>query len=138
MRLRYSAIFFAGLLLTDASAAWAQMGPGGPPTVGVVKAALTPIYQTSQYIGRLQAISKITIRARVTGLLEERDFKEGDDVKKGQLLFVIEQPPYQAAVLQAQGAVLQAQASLLNARQNLDPVADPVEYPSRPALDPGE
>ncbi len=95
------------------------MGPGGPPVVGVVKAALSPIYQTSQYIGRVQAVSKITLRARVTGLLEERDFKEGDEVKKGQKLFVIEQPPYQAAVLQAQGQVVQAEAQLRNAKQNL-------------------
>jgi membrane fusion protein (multidrug efflux system) len=107
------------MLVSGACTARAQMGPGGPPAVGVVKAALTPIYQSSEYIGRVQAISKITIRARVTGLLEERDFQEGDEVKKGQKLFLIEQPPYQAAVLQAQGQVVQAQAALLNARQNL-------------------
>ncbi|HTH99401.1 MAG TPA: efflux RND transporter periplasmic adaptor subunit [Acidisoma sp.] len=119
MRLRYSAMVFAGLLVGASSAARAQMGPGGPPAVGVTKAAMTPIYLTSQYIGRVQAISKVTIRARVTGTLEERDFKEGDEVKKGQLLFIIEQPPYQAAVLQAQGAVIQAEAALKNAKQNL-------------------
>jgi membrane fusion protein, multidrug efflux system len=119
MRSRYSSLLVAAMLVTSASAAWAQMGPGGPPAVGVVKAALTPIYRTSQYIGRVQAISKITLRARVTGLLEERDFQEGADVKKGQKLFVIEQPPYQAAVLQAQGQVIQAEASLRNAKQNL-------------------
>jgi membrane fusion protein (multidrug efflux system) len=107
------------LVAAASPSARAQMGPGGPPAVGVVKAALTPIYQTSEYIGRVQAISKITIRARVTGLLEERDFHEGDEVKQGQKLFVIEQPPYEAAVLQAQGQVVQAEASLRNARQNL-------------------
>lgn len=119
MRLRHSALIVAAMLVGSASGAWAQLGPGGPPVVGVVKAALTPIYQTSQYIGRVQAISKITLRARVTGLLEERDFQEGDEVKKGQKLFVIEQPPYQAAVLQAQGQLIQAEASLRNAKQNL-------------------
>ncbi len=120
MRSRYSLLIVAAMLVAAASpSARAQMGPGGPPAVGVVKAALTPIYQTSEYIGRVQAISKITIRARVTGLLEERDFHEGDEVKQGQKLFVIEQPPYEAAVLQAQGQVVQAEASLRNARQNL-------------------
>jgi membrane fusion protein (multidrug efflux system) len=119
MRFRYSSILFLTLAVAGAPGAKAQMGPGGPPVVGVVKAALTPIYQTSQYIGRVQAVSKITVRARVTGLLEERDFKEGDEVKKGQKLFVIEQPPYQAAVLQAQGQVVQAEAQLRNAKQNL-------------------
>lgn len=119
MRLRYSAIVFAGLFAGASTAAQAQMGPGGPPAVGVTKAALTPLYVTSQYIGRVQAISKVTIRARVTGTLEERDFKEGDEVKKGQQLFVIEQPPYQAAVLQAQGQLIEAEAALKNAKQNL-------------------
>jgi membrane fusion protein (multidrug efflux system) len=120
MRSRYSSLIVAAMLMAAACpSARAQMGPGGPPAVGVVKAALTPIFQTSEYIGRVQAISKITIRARVTGLLEERDFHEGDEVKQGQKLFVIEQPPYQAAVLQAQGQVLQAEASLRNAKQNL-------------------
>ena len=120
MRLPYSAIVFASLLAGGATAAEAQMGPGGPPAVGVTKAAETPIYQSNEYVGRIQAVSKVTVRARVTGLLEERDFKEGDEVKQGQQLFIIEQPPYQAAVLQAQGAVIQAEASLKNAKQNLN------------------
>jgi membrane fusion protein (multidrug efflux system) len=121
MRSRYSSLIVAATLLGAASpSARAQMGPGGPPAVGVVKAALTPIYQTSEYIGRVQAMSKITIRARVTGLLEERDFHEGDEVKQGQKLFVIEQPPYQAAVLQAQGQLIQAEATLRNAKLNLN------------------
>ena len=120
MRFRYSSLVVAAMLVAGGSpGARAQTGPGGPPAVGVVKAALTPIYQSSEYIGRVQAISKITIRARVTGLLEERGFHEGDEVKKGQKLFVIEQPPYQAAVLQAQGQVVQAEATLRNARLNL-------------------
>ena len=120
MRSRYSSLIVAATLVAGVSpVARAQMGPGGPPAVGVTKAALTPIYQTSEYIGRVQATAKITVRARVTGLLEERDFTEGDEVKKGQKLFVIEQPPYEAAVLQAQGQVVQAEASLRNARQNL-------------------
>jgi membrane fusion protein (multidrug efflux system) len=119
MRSRYSSLIVAAMLAAGAFPARAQMGPGGPPTVGVIKAALTPIYQTSEYIGRVQAVSKITVRARVTGLLEERDFHEGDEVKQGQKLFVIEQPPYQAAVLQAQGQVVQAEAGLRNAKQNL-------------------
>ncbi|WP_419758349.1 efflux RND transporter periplasmic adaptor subunit [Acidisoma sp.] len=120
MRFRYLSLVVAAMLVAGGSpGAQAQTGPGGPPAVGVVKAALTPIYQSSEYIGRVQAISKITIRARVTGLLEERDFHEGDEVKKGQKLFVIEQPPYQAAVLQAQGQVVQAEATLRNARLNL-------------------
>jgi membrane fusion protein (multidrug efflux system) len=119
MRSLSSSLVVAAMFMAAAApCARAQMGPGGPPAVGVVKSALTPIYQTSEYIGRVQAVSKITIRARVTGLLEERDFHEGDEVKQGQRLFVIEQPPYQAAVLQAQGQLIQAEATLRNAKLN--------------------
>ncbi|WP_284947645.1 efflux RND transporter periplasmic adaptor subunit [Acidisoma cladoniae] len=117
MRLRFSATVFAVTLLSGVSAAEAQMG--GPPTVGVSKATLTPIYKTSQYVGRVEAINHITLQARVTGFLQQRNFAEGSDVKKGQVLFVIEQPPYQAAVLSAQGAVSQAQAQLRNSQLTL-------------------
>lgn len=130
MRLPYSAIVFASLLAGGATAARAQMGPGGPPAVGVTKAAVTPIYQSNEYVGRIQAEKKVTVRARVTGLLEERDFKEGDEVKQGQQLFLIEQPPYQAAVLQAQGAVIQAEAALKNAKQNLSRSATLLNTPA--------
>jgi len=117
MRLRFSATIVAATLLTSVSAAQAQMA--GPPTVGVVKAVLSPIYATSQYVGRVDAINHITLQARVTGFLQQRNFQEGSDVKKGQVLFVIEQPPYQAAVLSAQGAISQAEAQLHNSRITL-------------------
>jgi membrane fusion protein (multidrug efflux system) len=117
MRLRFSATVLAATLLSGVSAADAQMG--GPPTVGVTKAALSPIYKTSQYVGRVEAINHITLQARVTGFLQQRNFTEGSMVKKGQVLFVIEQPPYQAAVLSAQGAVSQAQAQLRNSQLTL-------------------
>jgi len=120
MRLRYpaAALLLAGSLAANGTPARAQMG-GGPPSVGVVKAELKPIYQSSQYVGRIQAINRVTLQARVIGFLEQRNFKEGSDVKKDQVLFVIEQPPYKAAVLQAQGAVAQAQAQLRNATISL-------------------
>jgi membrane fusion protein (multidrug efflux system) len=121
MRLRYPAIalLLGGPILLGSAVAQAQMGPGGPPAVGVSKAALTPIFRSSQYVGRVTAINRVALQARVTGYLQERNFKEGSDVKKGQVLFIIEQPPYQAAVLQAQGAVAQAQAQLRNSRISL-------------------
>jgi membrane fusion protein, multidrug efflux system len=117
MRLRYSAVVLAAALTAGAADARAQMG--GPPTVGVVKAQVSPIYDTSQYVGRVEAMNHITLQARVTGFLQQRNFAEGSDVKKGQVLFVIEQPPYQAAVLSAQGAVSQADAELRNAKITL-------------------
>ncbi len=103
------------LLLSLSRPAGAQLGPAGPPAVGVVAAKLEPVYATHQYVGRILAERTVTLVARVTGFLEQRLFKQGTDVTKGQLLYVIEKPPYQAAVAQQQATVAQAKAQLANA-----------------------
>ncbi len=86
-----------------------------PPAVGVVTAALQPVYNQTSYVGRIQSPQIVQISARVTGYLEQQDFKDGDTVHQGQLLYMIEQPPYQAAVAQAEAAVQQAKAQAHNA-----------------------
>lgn len=91
-----------------------------PPTVGVVKAKLQPVYTRHQYVGRILAVKTVRLVARVTGYLEKRLFKQGSDVTKGQLLYVIEQTPYQAAVAQQEAAVAQAEAQLTNAIASLN------------------
>jgi membrane fusion protein, multidrug efflux system len=91
-----------------------------PPAVGVVTAKIEPVYETSQYVGRILAEKTVRLVARVTGFLEQRLFRQGSDVSKGQLLYVIEQPPYQAAVAQSQAAVAQASAQLSNAITTLN------------------
>jgi membrane fusion protein (multidrug efflux system) len=92
----------------------AQM-PGGPPSVGVVKAEPTAITETSEFIGRIQAIDRVSLTARVTAFLDQRFFVEGSEVQKGDLLYRLEQPPFQAAVQQQEAAVADASAKLANA-----------------------
>ena len=99
-------------------AARAQFG-GGPTGVGVVTIADRPVADTSQYIGRIQAINKVAIVARVTGYLEQRLFTEGADVKQGDLLYLLEQGPYQADLKSKQAEVAQYQAQLGNAALTL-------------------
>ena len=94
-----------------ASAAAAQAPGAKPPAVGVEQVHRTAIVQTSEYIGRVQAIDSVALVPRVTGYLEQRLFTEGSEVTKGQLLYVIEQPPFQAAVEADQGSLVQAQAN---------------------------
>jgi membrane fusion protein (multidrug efflux system) len=104
-----------GLALA-ASAAPAFAQPAAPPpVVGVVTASQQPVYSEQSYVGRVQAPEIVQLQARVTGFLEQQDFADGDMVRKGQLLYVIEQAPYQAAVDQAQAALAQAQAQSSNA-----------------------
>ena len=89
----------------------AQAPGGKPPAVGVEVVHKQPVEQVSAYIGRIQAIDSVALVARVTGYLEQRLFTEGSEVKKGDLLYVIEQPPFQATVEANQGNLAQAQAN---------------------------
>src|SRR6266852_856022 len=103
------------LLLTCAvgvlsAGAAAQTGPGGPPAVGTVRAERQQITQTDEFIGRIQAVSRVALVARVTGFLEKRLFVEGAEVKKGDLLYQLEQPPFQAQADAAKANVGQLEA----------------------------
>ncbi len=70
---------------------------------------------TTSFVGKVVAYDKVDIRARVQGYLKECAFKEGDLVKKGDLLFVIEQDQYKIAVNQAEAALSSAKAASSNA-----------------------
>jgi membrane fusion protein (multidrug efflux system) len=78
-----------------------------PPAlpVGVVLAHRAPVARTAEFVGRVEAIERVDIRARVTGFLESVDFKEGDAVKEGAPLYRIEKDQFKAAVEQARGAL---------------------------------
>ena len=84
--------------------------PPPPPTVTVAKPVARKIVEHSEYTGRLAAIENVDVRPRVSGYINEIDFKDGALVKKGDLLFVIDPRPYQAALGQTQGQLKQAQA----------------------------
>jgi membrane fusion protein, multidrug efflux system len=107
---------YAGLGLTQAVA----QTPGGPPSVGVVRVLKQPITETSEFVGRIQATDRVNLIARVTAFLEERHFTEGTEVKQGDLLYVLEQPPFQADLEAKQAAVQQTQAQLTNASITLN------------------
>lgn len=96
--------------------AQAQPGPQGPPAVGVIPAERKPVTESTEFIGRIEAVNRVEVRARVTGFLQERTFQEGQEVKAGDVLFRIERPPFEAQLAQAQANVASAQATLENAR----------------------
>ena len=81
-----------------------------PPTVTVAKPISRKIVEHSEYTGRLAAIENVDVRPRVSGYIDQIAFKDGMLVKKGDLLFVIDPRPYQAALNQAAGQLKQAQA----------------------------
>jgi len=94
--------------------AMAQPAPSAAPAVGVVTVQRQPMTDSYQFNGRIEAINGVNIVARVSAFLEQQLFTEGTDVKKGDLLYVLEQPPYQAAVDVQKAAIAQAQAQLEN------------------------
>jgi membrane fusion protein (multidrug efflux system) len=106
------------LLLSLATAAYAQP-PAGPPSVGVVRAEQTAITETSDYVGRVQAIERVALTARVTAFLDQRLFVEGAEVKQGDLLYRLERAPFEAAVQQQEAAVADTSARLMNANIQL-------------------
>jgi membrane fusion protein (multidrug efflux system) len=109
----------AAALCLGAGWAAAQPASTAPPEVGYITASIQPVYDEQSYVGRLQSPQIVQLDARVTGYLEQQNFTDGGAVTKGQLLYVIEQPPYQAAVNQAQAALEQAQAQAGNANITL-------------------
>ena len=94
----------------------AQPGPGGPPAVGVVEAVKRPITESNEYLGRIEAINRVNVVARVTAFLEKRNFVEGAEVKTGDLLYQLERGPFEADLKSKQAQVAQLQATLVNAK----------------------
>lgn len=88
--------------------------PGGvapPAEVGVVTVTPGDLGLITELPGRLEASRMAEVRARAAGILQERVFREGSDVKAGQLLFRIDPAPYAAALQSAQASLARAQAS---------------------------
>jgi len=85
---------------------------GAAVAVGTVYAERQAIAKTAEFVGRIEAINRVEVRARVKGYLEAVLFKEGDLVKEGQPLYRIEKGLFEAAVEQAAGALERAKVAL--------------------------
>lgn len=94
-----------------------QQAHAVPVQAVLVKPITIPVNYTS--VAQTEGSLEVEVRARVNGILDEYKFKEGDMVKAGQSLFVIDPRPFKAAVDQAQANVVAAQAQLKQATQNL-------------------
>ena len=83
-----------------------------PPTVTVSRPLQKNITEWDEYTGRFIAVETVEIRARVSGFINSVHFKDGQLVKQGDLLFVIDPRPYQISVEQAKAEIERAQARL--------------------------
>jgi membrane fusion protein, multidrug efflux system len=100
-------------------------GAGGPLTVQAVNAVLKPMPVMIEAVGTVEPEHSVQIRAQVSGVLKSVEFKEGDRVKAGQLLFQIDPATYEAQYQQALAQLERDKAQLENARaqqQRLEPL----------------
>src|SRR5882762_1073535 len=110
-----------GAVVVGATAAVrAQVAASGPPAVGVVEAIKRPITETSEFLGRIEAVNRVNVVARVTAFLEKRLFEEGNEIKKGDKLYLLERGPFEVDLASKQAVVAQLQATLENAKLTTD------------------
>ncbi len=117
-RATLSALGLAALLAACGDKAAAPAAPGGgmpPPEVGVLSVTPGEVGLVTELPGRLEASRVAQVRARAAGILQQRLFREGNDVKAGQPLFEIDASPYQAAFDSAQASLAKAEANLTQA-----------------------
>jgi membrane fusion protein (multidrug efflux system) len=86
------------------------------PTVTVAEVQQSTVQTSADFVARTEAVPTVEIRARVSGVLEQVRFREGSEVQQGQVLFVIQQDEYKAAVQSARAQLAKAQADLTRAR----------------------
>ncbi|MGB8131056.1 MAG: efflux RND transporter periplasmic adaptor subunit [Candidatus Angelobacter sp.] len=104
----------AGCGNKDAVQAANPVSAGAPVRVATVASRTMPV--ELQAIGNVEAISTVSIKAQISGQLMQVHFKEGDFVKKGQLLFSIDRAPFEAALRQAEGTLAKDEAQSLNSK----------------------
>ena len=101
----------------------AQQKAGGaappPPAVTVAKPVQRMLSDYDEYVGRFAAVDSVEVRARVSGYLDSVDFKDGQMVKQGDLLFTIDKRPFQTALDQARANLTLAQSNLTYTESDL-------------------
>ncbi|HZX29545.1 MAG TPA: efflux RND transporter periplasmic adaptor subunit [Telluria sp.] len=116
MRPLAAALAVAGLAaaaLSGCGQANSQTAPGGPaggPPVTAAAVLERAVNETQEFSGRLEAVDRVEIRPRVSGFITSVNFKPGSEVRKGDVLFVIDPRPYQAEASRTEAAAASARA----------------------------
>lgn len=118
-----AAVVAAGLIgfaLTapDSNGAAPMMPP--PPAVSAAAVVSKSVTYWDEFSGRVTAIDNVEIRPRVGGYIDSVKFKEGDEVKKGDVLFVIDRRPFQAQASRAEAELVRARTQAELARTQAD------------------
>ena len=103
---------FLGVSCNRGKTQAANTGTLPPPLVSVVEASAKNVPQYLDEIGRNTAFESVNLMPQVSGRVAERRFQDGDNLKKGQLLFVIDPSPFKAQLDSAKASLAQAQSAL--------------------------
>jgi len=110
--------FLALVIVSTVGCGGKNSGAMPPPEVEVVPVQQKDVPIYGEWIGTLDGYVNAEVKAQVSGYLIEQAYKEGSFVRKGQLLFLIDPRPFQAALDQAKGQLAEAKAQLVNAEAN--------------------
>lgn len=112
-------LFSAALLLSGCNRAGSQGQQGMPPAqVAIISVEPRSVPANFEYTGQTAGFREAEVRARVTGILQKRNYREGGAVAAGQSLFTIDPAPYEAALARAEADVTAAEARLAQAKRN--------------------
>ena len=112
-------LLLGALLAAQLSACSKKPPPPPPPQVSVITVTPSPATYTEDYVAQTEAVNAVEIRPRVGGVLEKQLPNEGERVKAGELLFVIDPQPYIEALAQARATLAQNEASLEQSQRDL-------------------
>ena len=101
-----------------------EYAPPPPPEVTVERPVERPVTEYIEVTGTTQACERVELQARVNGYLQSIEFEDGDDVKEGELLFVIEPEPFEVALAGAEAELKKAETSLKLAEVEVRRIAE--------------
>ncbi|MCE0490946.1 efflux RND transporter periplasmic adaptor subunit [Pantoea sp. Mb-10] len=114
--LSLSGAILLGSLLAGCDRGEAQSAPPPPPEVSVAQVVEQKVSRWDSFNGRFDAVESVQLRPRVSGYIDKVNYREGDEVKKGQVLFTIDDRTYRATLEQAQAALNNARSQAALAR----------------------
>ena len=105
---RFSIVLLAALFAAGCARNEAAEVAAAPPSVQAAKVVSKSITEFDEFTGRFEAVERVEIRPRVSGYVASTNFEQGHEVKKGDVLYVIDPRPYQAALKHAQAELTRA------------------------------
>lgn len=113
---RLSVILLVALFAAGCARNVAAEAPAAPPAVPAAKVLTKTVTEFDEFTGRFEAVERVEVRPRVSGYVTATKFEQGHEVKKGDVLYVIDPRPYEAKLKQAQAELARARTQLALAR----------------------